>query len=137
MASDSQLTGDNVVDIRMKKIKLIDGYLVGVAGQAGVIQEFFKWFTENSKNWPLRIPENLKQDEDDYPVFAMVVKNKIWRIDGVGYPYEVTGAYTAIGSGRQIALGAMAMGADAKKAVQIAIKHDIYSSGPIKTIAKI
>lgn len=135
MCSDSQLTGDNVRDVEMQKMRLIDGYAVGVAGKAGAIQEFMQWFEQNKAQWPLRLPDTLKQDSDDYPITVLVVKGKkMWMADGVGFPYEVTAPYTAIGSGRQFALGAMAMGADAQKAIQVAAKHDIYTGGRVKVL---
>jgi ATP-dependent protease HslVU (ClpYQ) peptidase subunit len=39
--------------------------------------------------------------------------------------------YRAIGSGRDLAMGAMAMGATAAQAVQVAIKHDRSTGGDI------
>lgn len=46
----------------------------------------------------------------------------------------LTADYFAIGSGNQFAQGAMAMGADARQAVQVGIDLDIWSGGPITTL---
>ena len=42
--------------------------------------------------------------------------------------------YDSIGTGGSVAIGAMAMGASALKAVQIASKHDIHTGGPFDVI---
>ena len=44
------------------------------------------------------------------------------------------GGFYAIGSGRDFALAAMRMGADAKKAVKIASEFDIHTGGRIRTM---
>ena len=47
------------------------------------------------------------------------------------YPTEITEPFWAVGSGADYALGAMAMGADAIKAVEIACKFDVYCGGGV------
>ena len=62
--------------------------------------------------------------------------------DGEVFIYEnspfptgpLTADYFAIGSGRDIALGAMEMGASAPEAVRVACKHDVWTAEPIMAI---
>lgn len=46
-------------------------------------------------------------------------------------PYKVHASFYAIGSGRRLAIGAMAAGASAKEAVEIACRFDTHSRGPV------
>ena len=50
------------------------------------------------------------------------------------YPNKVVADFYAIGSGNELALGAMAAGADARRAVEIAIMLDTSSGGEIHTM---
>lgn len=52
--------------------------------------------------------------------------------DDVGV-WTIDHEYTAVGSGTEFAIGAMANGADAKTAVKIACRYDINSRPPIHT----
>lgn len=84
-------------------------------------------------------PETPEEMESD-GTCAIVVDNKkvfIVSIDSDSgrfwkQPLELFSKYT-IGSGTPYAQAAMEMGADAKKAVQIAMKLDIRTGGKIKT----
>lgn len=51
-------------------------------------------------------------------------RSKTFVIDGYGVGTDITGYPFAIGSGAHFAIGAMAMGATAKQAVEIAAKYD-------------
>jgi len=61
-------------------------------------------------------------------------------IDHKGKPYQYTNTLEpletptpwAVGSGTDYALGAMAVGADAKKAAEAAIKLDVSCGGPLE-----
>lgn len=46
----------------------------------------------------------------------------------------ITTDYAAIGSGEEYAMGALKMGADAIKAVEIAIECDVWTDGPIMAL---
>ena len=48
--------------------------------------------------------------------------------------WEINHAFTAIGSGSDIAMGAMAAGADAKRAVMIACRYDMNSRPPVHAL---
>ena len=58
----------------------------------------------------------------------------VYLFEGAGEPFPVSGPFHAIGSGSEIAIGAMAVGASALQAVHAAIALDIYSGPPVITL---
>ena len=103
--------------------KLPDGSVIGGAGLYDHIVEVVAWIAEggNEDKRP-KLPESQEEGSDLLLVDA----------DGKAYwltwPYlrkvPITEKYEAIGSGSEFALGAMAMGASAQRAVQIASRFD-------------
>jgi len=59
----------------------------------------------------------------------------IYLFEGAGHPYPIQAPYQAIGSGSEVATGAMAMGATALQAVKTAIDLDTGSGGPAVSIS--
>lgn len=56
--------------------------------------------------------------------------------ESAGFPYELAAQpFYAWGSGSKAALGAMQMGADAVRAVEIAALHDTYTGGPVSRMS--
>lgn len=49
--------------------------------------------------------------------------------------WEIEADFAAVGSGSDAALGAMACGADARKAVRIACKYDLHSRPPVHILS--
>ncbi len=56
----------------------------------------------------------------------------IWVVNGDGDRAQLNAPYVASGSGRIAALGAMAAGASAERAVEIACELDAYTRGPVQ-----
>lgn len=54
---------------------------------------------------------------------------------GSSGPWPVSQAYYAIGSGYQLAMGAMEMGATAEQGVQVAMKWDCSTGGDVQVIS--
>lgn len=50
-------------------------------------------------------------------------------------PIKVIGKVMAVGSGGQLAIGAMEMGADPEKAILVASKYDVHTRAPIEMMA--
>ena len=80
--------------------------------------------------------------QDEWPVFQskdgdwarlIVAKgNEVVEYEQLPYPQPVTTPYAAWGSGRDFAIGALAMGATAKEAVEVACKHCLSCGPPIR-----
>jgi 20S proteasome alpha/beta subunit len=126
MASDSSCFVGSTHILSMRKVWRVGGGLVGCAGDVADILKFVRWIKDGA-------------DEDDYPEMgsleAIVVDPH-----GVARAYEnghsagmlIRDPYCAIGSGRDVALGAMFAGAGAKTAVQAAIRHTGQSKAPVR-----
>lgn len=134
MASDS-LMSDSLGIISSTKFKKIykkqlpDGtpILVGGAGDIGSIFAFVDWI-------------DVGMDNEDYPYdfcehynFIVATRSKVFSYEGYHRPIEIEFP-TSIGSGADLALGAMANGATPQEAIKIAIKYDTGSGGRVQTL---
>lgn len=132
MASDSSCMeySTNVGDV--KKIWRVGGGLVGMAGNVVGMLSFLRWLSKNC-------PEN----EEEYPaaennmIFDAIVVDSQGKVSyyeaGISDPIPLTAEYCAIGSARDIGLGAMGAGATPAEAVKLAIRHHADCKGPIKS----
>lgn len=120
LAADRRATINGTV-LSVTKIRKIGDSLVGCAGDLDVAQTMFKWF-EDGKD-PQKFPE-CQKDKDKWASMLEISKDgKIFRYEREAYPYLVEEPFFAVGSGMDVALGALSMGGDAVKAVEIASKH--------------
>ena len=127
IASDSLVTNDNGIGCgHARKIVKGDNVLGGASGPSGEALKFLQWVKNNCDGDQPVIKGNTE---------CILVK------DGVGHYINKDGAivpvkcdFMAIGSGEEIAFGAMAMGATAQEAVKIAIQIDTNSGGEIRTL---
>ena len=137
LASDSLCTRNGVVVGEYEKIVDLHGFLMGGSGDLAKVCQLFEWFEAHGP-WdkPPAPPEacKAKENEDYTIIFIQKTTGKTWELDNGGQPHLLLSPFMAIGSGRQLALGAMEMGASAEQAVLAAIKHDIYSGGQIRTL---
>ncbi len=131
MAADSAInSGDVAVGTMRKIVPVGDMGFLALAGAVGPhITETADWLSK----WPETVgaPECV-QKSGVCGLFALY-SGLVLQIDG-GAPYEMEAPFFAEGSGRFIALGALAMGATAKQAVDIAIRYDHCSGGPTQTV---
>lgn len=121
LAADKRSTNAGLI-AKVTKIHRINGNLVGSAGDFSPIQAMLRWF-ENGADIE-KLPE-CQKDKERYAVLLVITPDKkIMRYEQEGIPYEIEEERYAIGCGRDYALGAMAMGADAVKAVEVASMFD-------------
>jgi hypothetical protein len=132
MAADSRAySGDRrPMGFKQKVFRLPDGSLFGATssqpGLADMIRRAWIEFGQYDKNLP-----------DEMAGQALIAK-----LDGSIYYYAgwksfvgpLDGDYFAIGSGEDYAVGAMAMGASATKAIEVASIHDVFTDGPIRSL---
>jgi ATP-dependent protease HslVU (ClpYQ) peptidase subunit len=126
LASDSLLTDGNTIisNNAINLWKLADGSLVSGSGTYEIILSFIaKYGTEELDDFDLKKTE----------ILLIEPSGKIMIINKNG-SYEIKEEYAAIGTGREIALGAMHAGADVIKAVASGIYHDPFSGGAIQKI---
>lgn len=131
LAADSQGTHGYVKFKRTKIEQLENGDIVSAVGGYEEASRLFTWYKNGAKpeEWPLTIPP-----VKDEGVTNLIVHNSSGVFVTESYPVfvKVEEEFFAWGSGRDIALGALFMGADAFTAVQAANTFNIYCGGDIK-----
>lgn len=128
MAGDGLETADNtIVGYSVDKVfKLADGSILGAAGQSSDIKLFMDWLEDD--------------DEDSKPPKVKDFAALVLDTDGQLFYYDDTLAPTqsespaAIGTGKDHALTAMDMGADAHTAVEMAARRDVFTGGDITSL---
>lgn len=146
MAADSKTTEGGYFVTRAKKIhRLASGALLGQAGNVDirdVIDLLDKTRTE--KSLPTR--EALAKTRCDFRGILVLKNGGVYLIDITPVQFadtladwdaqviEVRERFTAVGSGEQFAIGAMAAGMNAEQAVSIACRYDGASGGPVNAV---
>lgn len=121
MAADTHSTSEGLIVNRsaVKVTRAKDGSLVGVAGDCSAGALFRRWLDEGERQDSL---PNFRGAED----FIAIVLRPDGRLDAfdkalVAVEYELP---AAVGSGGQLALGAMLAGRSPAQAVEIAAQRD-------------
>lgn len=118
-----QLAGDRLgnsggVPIELGKIWEIEGEFVGIAGMYEDGMAFVEWLLHGE--------EAASKPQVDESFRALVIREgKCFRYEYKLYPFEILEPFHAIGSGRDFALAAMALGRNAREAVELAMLFDI------------
>lgn len=113
LASDGQVSCDDYIYKGTKIRYANDGAILGITGDLSVGLFLMKWYDDGEH------PSDFPSEGGDSELIV-VKHNEVYSYGGTRYPCPVEGPYHAWGSGRDFALGALAMGADARRAVQIA-----------------
>lgn len=127
MAADKRcLTGNDIICAPVVKIRrLEDGTLVGCAGSIVLLEHICRWLADDPEK-PYSGPS--KGD-------AMVVSpSGDVHMMQEGILYEIRDDFPVLGSGGQVALGAMAAGAGAVQAVRIASRYDAFSGDGVDVL---
>lgn len=134
VAADSQSTAAfkrfDVVKIHRVSAGPFSGWVFGGAGKLSLVMKMLCQIETGSL-------ESLEADtSDDTSAYGLLVGPKVsYRLDSTSMiPMKFKGPY-AIGSGEEFAMGAMLAGSTAAEAVKIASKLDVYTGGPVRTLA--
>lgn len=132
MAADSRAyTGNRAPIGRKTKVRrLLDGTLIGCSSLIpGQSEAAINWF-ENGADASDPPPGDCKTAILAVrPGGEVFFSSDSWFLSG-----PLHGEFFAIGSGNEYALGAMAMGASAERAVELACELDIWSAAPITVL---
>lgn len=137
LAADRQGShgGTRVTVRKVLRIESRDGSitLVGGAGHSGEIRAWIAWMKEGAP------AESRPKFSTDTGTTCLAIdrdgdRYRIRMYDHTQFPIEILEERWAIGSGRGEALGAMEMGANAKRAVEAAIRWDTDCGGGIDTV---
>jgi len=141
LSGDGRCTiGDTILSDDVVKVYNINNRLVGFAGRYASGLKFLEWFEEfdNANEVQQQVPfvsvniPELMEDEDFTGIVAYP-EGYVMLFEGGKAFYEVKAPY-AIGSGSDIALGALDQGATAEEAVRIACKRNVMSGGLVTTV---
>lgn len=133
MAADTRVTWTDYDNERVnaaygEKLERIGDEIIGTSGDYAAGVRFLEWVRAGR---PAKRPRLIKDFR------ALVLNSKgIFLIDGTDpTPMPVGPTFYAIGSGAPYALGALEMGADLERAVDIAKMYDVYSGGKVTTLS--
>lgn len=135
MAADSLVTSNDVRRGAVAKIGRfgvgIAGGIVGYAGWSGLLDTVVSWLENGA---PADARPTLHPDTS-FSAIVVWPNGIVTILDKTFIRTDIDGEFFAEGSGNEFALGAMAMGAKARQAVEIAARFDIYTGGRISTLS--
>lgn len=126
MVADGQVTnGSTVSAARFEKlVRCKDGSIVGVAGCAASMSNMVQYLDQEVDKLDVH---------EDCCALLLRPNGKLFYVDEKGRQFEYP-VPAAIGSGADIALGAMLAGVDAFDAVVVACERDVFSGGEISML---
>jgi len=129
IASDSQMTNENISS-KTKKLFRIKNMAIGFAGDVVDGLKLVEFLRSKDEQPPPTL-------SDDFEALAMDLRTgKCTYYEKQLIPIPITDKFEAIGTGDELAIGAMEFGATAIEAVRVAIKRDINSGGRVAVIRK-
>ncbi|MRX32818.1 hypothetical protein [Aminobacter sp. MDW-2] len=132
MAADSQVTGGDMARGEAQKVgRTKKGWLVGISGASGMLDEVIAWLDAGA------VRADYPKVSAERPVWGLVAVSdkRVAVLSPEGVMQWANAAFHAQGSGNEIAMGAMAMGASAEQAVRIVSEFDVYTGGRITKLS--
>jgi len=130
LAADSQISvdteGGGSRKFKCEKLYNKDGAIIALAGDSTSGLIFLDWYGTGKR------PSSRLIDGDADFTALVLRRDGLFEYDKWCRGDKILEEFYAIGSGAKAALGAMHMGADAVRAVEIACLIDTYSSPPVK-----
>ena len=126
LVADKQATEGGVLQTVTKVRKITSGkhrgWLIGAAGATAQCNMMMGWFEAGAD--PNKFPHAL-QKEDGFAshLIAISPQGVVHKYEFVPFPIVFEDMFYASGSGRDLAIGALAMGADAVQAAEIACTY--------------
>lgn len=130
IAADTQFTWCDVYDGEGVKVARRGSVFAAASGAATRGQTFMDWFRSGM---PGSAPFMGNPDSTDWANGLLLVGERVVTFGPCGVSV-VSAPYYALGSGREFALGAMAMGADPEQAVRVAMRFDIKTGGQVTVL---
>lgn len=127
MAADSRVNLD-AIHFPSKKIEIIQGSIVGAAGDSVNINAFLSWLKKPKRSTPPDIAEGTDFEG------LVLTKDGIYWYESDFVPLKVERDFHAIGSGAAAAIAAMMCGKTPLQAVKIACQIDPGSGLPVDVL---
>ena len=121
LAADCQATCAGLATVS-KKIYLNETYIIAFTGDDDKGRELLAWYERGAtvSEWP-----KSQDDKDRWTRLIVVQTNGCFMYEQTPYPIPILSPFTAWGSGRDYAVGAMQAGLNAREAVEVANLHSI------------
>lgn len=130
MAADSKVTQGRSTITFMDKIIQKNGYVFGISGCPAACTRVVDWVAEHG----LYEADNSRHKRGDFDILVWY-KNQLYSLDNELYPIRLNkNKPHTLGTGADVAMGALMAGATVKQAVEIAVKIDVYTGGKIKVV---
>jgi hypothetical protein len=127
MAADGLINadGDMFSDKTTKIAKNASGWVGGAAGDWSAVLRYLEWIKKDCRGKP--------KFGEDFAGLLVSPRGKLFYLDSETR-VELSEEFFAIGSGSRHAIGALEMGADARRAVEVACKYVTSCGGTVTTI---
>jgi hypothetical protein len=126
MACDSRADGEYIMTVE-KVFRLPQGGFVGGAGNSCDCVAAIRWMQAGEVGDP---PSSEK--EDSFYLLILRPDGTIWRAENRFPAFKVLDDFAATGSGSNLAMAAMEMGASAADSVRVAAKYDSGTGGRVR-----
>ena len=123
IAADKAITNCDCMFTGTKINRLSDGRVLAWTGIEDTAKAMMKWYETGAQ--PEHFPQSQK-DPNKFTRLIVATASGVWSYETEPFPLHVEDSVYAWGSGRDFALGAMAMGATARQAVEIASRYNIH-----------
>lgn len=127
IAADSRLVVDGVIT-RCQKLFIVPDGIIGFAGATGPGQELLHWLQNHACTEPVKTDEYHRDDLGA----ILLTRRGIYVYDNSLSPDLIIGRKFAMGTGADLATGAMDRGASAVEAARVACRHDMHCGGPVR-----
>lgn len=138
MVSDSRAFAGNssFIGSKEKIFQLPDGGLIGIStNKPGLGESFAAWMHKRMlSGTSLTEPAQDAPGRGEHELTALMVLSDgtvLYFHDSSEPAGPLSAPYFAIGSGDRYAMGAMAMGASAEEAIQVAARYDPWTAAPL------
>lgn len=129
IAGDTQITGNGTRMGFATKIGRRNGILYGASGSLSIAQDFLAWVAGGM----VGEPPSMSGPFDGYGNGMVAWGPHVVTFNRCGIDV-IRAPYFAIGSGWELALGAMAAGKSAEQAIKIAMLHDTHTGGKVMSL---
>lgn len=128
LAADTAATAGSSITGQMTKVYAGSVWIVAATGRADDVPRAFRYADASAEEGA-----KLEFSNDFAALLVERATGRVMQFEGEEM-FEIRAPFYARGSGRDFALGAMAMGATADEAVRIACRYDCYSREPVEVV---
>jgi ATP-dependent protease HslVU (ClpYQ) peptidase subunit len=134
IAADSQGTRESglIVSYSDRKVRELGPArdIVACQGDEDSISLFEEWYANGAR------PDAVPDLEENFAALVLSQAGRLFKVYRLCVPVEVREDFIALGSGDEVATGAMAAGASPREAVEIACKYNIWTGGPVVSVSR-